>query len=76
MPTTDTSIISGRTSIMGLRAFEPADLRYSALMPTIAAIIAIGISRASGLTAVASGSGGGASRAIRPPGGCSGSMHV
>ena len=74
MPTSETSIITGSAKNIGLRGDDAPDRRYNALMPITAATIATGIIRAMGLTGVASGSVGGASRAIRPPGGRAGSM--
>ena len=69
MPISETSIITGRARNIGLRGVDAPDRRYSALIPTTAAIIATGINRATRLTGVASGNVGGASRTIRPPGG-------
>lgn len=60
--------MAGRNKNIGLRAEALPDVRYSTLIPAIAAIIATGISRANGLTGTGFGGSGGASTTVWPPG--------
>ncbi|MDZ4268627.1 MAG: hypothetical protein U1D00_23555, partial [Mycobacterium sp.] len=61
---------------IGLRAEAAPEVRYSALIPATAAIITIGIRRASGFTGTGAGRSGGFSTTIRPPGMTGGRVGV
>ncbi|MCH9768803.1 MAG: hypothetical protein K0U70_13485 [Actinomycetia bacterium] len=65
---TDTSIMAGKNKNIGLRAEALPEVRYSVLIPTIAAIMAMGRRRANGFAGVGFGSSGGGSTTIWPPG--------
>ena len=66
MPTTDINIITGKNMNIGLRIAPPPDVKYSAIIPTVATTMATGSSRASGLPGTAFGMSGGLCTAISP----------
>jgi hypothetical protein len=68
VPTTDTSIIAGKNTNIGFRIAPAPEVKYSAIIPTAATIIATGNRRASGFAGTAFGRSGGASTPISPTG--------
>ncbi|BBY73271.1 hypothetical protein MPRF_01700 [Mycolicibacterium parafortuitum] len=66
MPISETTIITGKNRNIGLRVAVSVEVMYSTVIPAIAAIIATGISRASGFVRFGSGGSGGASMTNRP----------
>jgi hypothetical protein len=66
VPTTDISIITGKNMNIGLRIAPEPEVKYSAIIPTVATTMATGSRRASGLPGTALGMSGGPSTAISP----------
>jgi hypothetical protein len=65
-PSADISIITGNNRYIGLRATPAPDVKYSAIMPAVATIIAIGSNRINGLAAGVFGTSGGRSTTTGP----------